>query len=164
LEHLFSSQPDLEQYEFVPKRAVDFAARDYEQLHGYLTEPAQFCRPGPLVLLVHGGTWGRDHGLFDSEVQWLADRGYACLQVNFRGSLGYGKRFFDLARREWGGRMQDDLTDAVGWAVQQGIAEPSRVAIMGMSYGGYAALASAALTRCVRGLTVASQPADPAGQ
>lgn len=146
LEHLFAGQPELEQYEFAPKQPFGFDARDGLRLHGYLTEPRGFARPGPLVLLPHGGPWARDYDGFDPVVQWLANRGWACLQVDFRGSLGYGKRLVALAKREWGGRMQDDLTDAVGWAVGQGLADPRRVAIMGASYGGYAALAGAALT------------------
>jgi dipeptidyl aminopeptidase/acylaminoacyl peptidase len=99
-----------------------------------------------MVLNVHGGPWGRDAWGFDSEAQWLANRGYLCLQVNFRGSTGYGKAFVNAGDREWGGKMQDDLTDAVAFAVSQGWADPARVAIYGGSYGGYAALAGAAFT------------------
>jgi dipeptidyl aminopeptidase/acylaminoacyl peptidase len=98
------------------------------------------------VLLVHGGPWHRDVWGYDPEAQWLANRGYACLQVNFRGSTGYGKRFLNAGNREWGAKMHDDLVDAVGWAIARGVADPGRVAIYGGSYGGYAALAGATFT------------------
>src|SRR5205807_10514661 len=95
---------------------------------------------------VHGGPWHREPWGYHREAQWLANRGYACLQVNFRGSTGYGKRFLSAGDREWGGKMHDDLIDAVRWAVRRGIADPARVAIYGGSYGGYAALVGAAFT------------------
>jgi dipeptidyl aminopeptidase/acylaminoacyl peptidase len=96
---------------------------------------------------VHGGPWARDDWGYDPEGQWLANRGYAVVQVNFRGSTGYGKTFLNAGNGEWGvGAMQHDLTDAVHWAEQQGIADPERVCILGGSYGGYAALAGLAFT------------------
>jgi dipeptidyl aminopeptidase/acylaminoacyl peptidase len=98
-------------------------------------------RPLPMVLYVHGGPWGRDYWGFDSIHQWLANRGYAVLSVNFRGSTGLGKNFINAGNLEWGGKMHDDLLDAVNWSVQQKIADPEKIAIMGGSYGGYAALA-----------------------
>ncbi|MCY0387300.1 S9 family peptidase [Robbsia sp. Bb-Pol-6] len=101
--------------------------------------------PAPLVLLVHGGPWARDHFGYDAQHQWLADRGYAVMSLNFRGSTGFGKAFVNAGDGEWGRKMDDDLLDAVDWAIAQGIADPDRVAIMGGSYGGYATLA--ALTR-----------------
>jgi dipeptidyl aminopeptidase/acylaminoacyl peptidase len=108
----------------------------------------------------HGGPHARDRWGFDPEVQWLANRGYAVLQVNFRGSSGYGKAFLDAGDRQWGRKMQEDLEDAVRWAVQQEIADPGRVAIYGGSYGGYAALAGAALSptlfRCAVALNAPS--------
>ncbi|MBI3195625.1 MAG: S9 family peptidase, partial [Ignavibacteriae bacterium] len=99
-----------------------------------------------LVLDVHGGPWARDVWGFNPEAQWFANRGYACLQINFRGSTGYGKNFLNAGDREWGAKMHDDLIDAVNWAIKQEIADPKRVAIYGGSYGGYAALAGAAFT------------------
>jgi dipeptidyl aminopeptidase/acylaminoacyl peptidase len=95
---------------------------------------------------VHGGPWARDVWGYDPQAQWLANRGYAVLQVNFRGSTGYGKKFINAGDREWGARMQDDLSDAVRWAVGKGIADAKRVAIFGGSYGGYATLAGLATT------------------
>jgi dipeptidyl aminopeptidase/acylaminoacyl peptidase len=95
---------------------------------------------------VHGGPWGRDNWGFDSEHQLLANRGYAVLSVNFRGSTGFGKSFVNAGDREWGGKMHNDLIDAVNWSIEKGIADPEKVAIMGASYGGYAALAGLTLT------------------
>src|SRR5207245_10347905 len=94
----------------------------------------------PLVLFVHGGHWARGYWGYSGPVQYLATRGYAVLQVNYRGSTGYGRRFMELAIGEYAGKMHDDLVDAVQWAVARGIADPARVAIYGGSYGGYAAL------------------------
>jgi dipeptidyl aminopeptidase/acylaminoacyl peptidase len=99
-----------------------------------------------MVLLVHGGPWHRDVWGYDPEAQWLANRGYACLQINFRGSTGYGKAFLNAGDKEWGGNMHNDLVDAVQWAVDQGVAERDRIAIYGGSYGGYAALVGATFT------------------
>lgn len=144
---LFTTRPDLEAYTLAPMEPVAFTARDGLEVHGYLTTPAGTDPAAlPTVLLVHGGPWHRDTWGYDPEAQWLANRGYACLQVNFRGSTGYGKRFLNAGNKEWGGRMHDDLVDAVRWAVERGIADPARLAIYGGSYGGYAALAGAALT------------------
>jgi dipeptidyl aminopeptidase/acylaminoacyl peptidase len=124
-----------------------FTARDGLTVHGYLSFPPGAARAGlPAVLNVHGGPWGRDVWGFNPEAQWLANRGYLCVQVNFRGSTGYGKRFLNAGDREWGRRMHDDLLDAVGWVVERGYADPNRVGIYGGSYGGYAALAGAAFT------------------
>ena len=103
-------------------------------------------QPLPMVLYVHGGPWARDYWGFDSIHQWLANRGYAVLSVNFRGSTGLGKNFINAGNLEWGRKMHDDLIDAVNWSVQQGIADPEEMAIMGGSYGGYAALAGLTFT------------------
>lgn len=130
-----------------PMTPIRFTARDGLEIHGYLTLPVGAeKRPPPLILLPHGGPWARDSWGYDREVQFLASRGYAVLQVNFRGSSGFGRQFMDAGDREWGARMQDDLTDAVQWAIAQGHADPARVGIMGASYGGYAALAGATFT------------------
>jgi dipeptidyl aminopeptidase/acylaminoacyl peptidase len=140
--------PDLVKYTFARMQPISFTARDGLTIHGYLTLPVSVePRHLPMVLMVHGGPWQRYVWGYDSGVQWLANRGYAVLQVNFRGSPGYGKAFFDAGDREvWGGKMQDDLTDGKRWAVQQGYADPKRVAITGHSYGGYAVLAGLAFT------------------
>jgi dipeptidyl aminopeptidase/acylaminoacyl peptidase len=125
---------------------VTIRAGDGLTLQGYLTLPKWGKKPFPMVLLVHGGPWARDGWGYDPEVQWLADRGYACLQINFRGSTGFGKKFVNAGNKEWGRKMQDDLSDAAVWAAQKGIADPERIGIMGASYGGYAALAAATFT------------------
>ncbi|MFK0249607.1 S9 family peptidase [Amycolatopsis azurea] len=124
-----------------------FAARDGLEVHGYLTFPAGNAEtPLPTVLLVHGGPWARDTWRLDPEVQWLADRGYLCIQVNYRGSTGYGKAHTAAGNREWGAKMHDDLLDAITFAVESGYADPDRIGIYGASYGGYAALAGASIT------------------
>jgi dipeptidyl aminopeptidase/acylaminoacyl peptidase len=124
--------------------AVD--ARDGLRLHGYLTRPPGYRPPGPLVIFVHGGHWLRDYWGYNAPVQFLASRGHAVLQLNYRGSTGYGRRFMEAAIGEYAGKMHDDLVDAVRWAVARGIADPRRVAIYGGSYGGYAALVGMTFT------------------
>jgi dipeptidyl aminopeptidase/acylaminoacyl peptidase len=144
---LFEHQPALSRYELAGMEPFSFTSRDGLTVHGYLTFPPGADRSGlPTVLNVHGGPWARDAWGFDPEAQWLANRGYLCVQVNYRGSTGYGKAFVNAGDREWGGRMQDDLTDAVAFVTAQGWADPARVAIYGGSYGGYAALAGATFT------------------
>jgi dipeptidyl aminopeptidase/acylaminoacyl peptidase len=125
---------------------VTFTSRDGLRLHGYLTRPPGFRAPGPMVLVVHGGHWARDHWGYDRVIQFLANRGYAVLQVNYRGSTGYGRRFMEAAIGEYAGKMHDDLIDGVRWAVARRIADPARVAIYGGSYGGYAALVGMTFT------------------
>ncbi len=141
-------RPDIDPNKMQPMRPIAFAARDGLQLHGYLTLPAGGeGKQVPLIIHPHGGPFGiRDSWGFDPEVQFLASRGYAVLQVNYRGSGGYGRDFINKGRRQWGRAMQDDLTDAVKWAIAQGIADPKRVAIYGASYGGYATLAGVTMT------------------
>ena len=128
-------------------KPIEFKARDGLAIHGYLTLPKDAApRNLPVVVNVHGGPWARDVWGFNPEVQFLADRGYAVLQINFRGSTGYGRRFWEASFREWGRKMQDDVTDGTQWLVDQGIADPARIAIYGGSYGGYPTLAGLAFT------------------
>ena len=144
---LFEHQPALTGYELAKMEPFSFAARDGLTVHGYLTFPPGAGRELlPAVLNVHGGPWARDTWGMDPEAQWLANRGYLSVQVNFRGSTGYGKDFVNAGDREWGAKMHDDLLDAVGFIVDQGFADPGKVAIYGGSYGGYAALVGAAFT------------------
>ncbi len=144
---LFEHQPELSKYELAAMEPFTYQARDGLTVHGYATFPPGKDRTDlPTALFVHGGPWGRDAWGYNPNAQWLANRGYLCLQVNFRGSAGYGKAFLNAGDREWGAKMQDDLSDAVAYAIGQGWADPAKVAIMGGSYGGYAALAGAAFT------------------
>ncbi len=144
---LFEARPELSRYDLAPMEPFSFTARDGLTIHGYATFPPGAGRRSlPMVLNVHGGPWARDAWGYDPEAQWLANRGYLCVQVNFRGSTGYGKAFVNAGDREWGGKMHDDLVDAVAYATGQGWADPARIAIYGGSYGGYAALAGAAFT------------------
>ena len=144
---LFDHMPDLKKYELAAMEPIHLQARDGLTIHGYITLPIWKQRKNlPMVLLVHGGPWGRDTWGYNSVAQWLANRGYACLQVNFRGSTGYGKTFVNAGDKEWAGKMHDDLVDAVYWAIKQGYADPKKVAIFGGSYGGYAALVGATFT------------------
>lgn len=147
LRHLFSHQPELERYRLARMEPFAFSARDGVTVHGYVTWPPGVERRGlPAVVNVHGGPWARHTFAFDEEAQLIANRGYACVQVNFRGSTGYGKHFRNLGAKQWGAAMQTDLLDALGHLVADGSVDPSRVAIMGCSYGGYAALVGAAFT------------------
>ena len=144
---LFEHQPELAKYELASMEPFSYQARDGLTIHGYLTFPPGADRSDlPTVLLVHGGPWARDAWGFDPEAQWLANRGYLCIQINFRGSAGYGKAFLNAGDREWGAKMQDDVSDAVAHAISRGWTDPAKVAIIGGSYGGYAALAGAAFT------------------
>jgi dipeptidyl aminopeptidase/acylaminoacyl peptidase len=144
---LFEARPELSGYELAAMEPFSFPARDGLTIHGYLTFPLGQDRANlPTVLFVHGGPWARDAWGFDPNAQWLANRGYLCIQVNFRGSAGYGKAFLNAGDREWGNNMQHDLSDAVAFSISRGWSDPARVAIMGGSYGGYATLAGAAFT------------------
>lgn len=150
LTKLFDSRPELAGAPLAKMRPVEIRSRDGKALVSYLTLPPgadeKPATPLPMVLLVHGGPWARDFYGFDREVQFLANRGYGVLQVNFRGSTGFGKGFTNAGNGAWGREMHDDLLDAVDWAVKQGYADPKRVAIMGGSYGGYATLAGLTFT------------------
>ncbi len=151
---LFTSQPELEKLPLVKMHPVMIPSRDGLELVSYLTLPkwsdpdgdGRPDKPLPLVLNVHGGPWARDDWGYNPEHQLLANRGYAVLAVNYRGSTGFGKEFLHKARREWAGKMHDDLVDAVNWAVEQKIAQRDKVAIMGASYGGYATLVGLTFT------------------
>lgn len=144
---LFYNRPALRDFTLAQMKPIALRARDGLDLHGYLTLPAGVNPKGlPAVMYVHGGPWHRDRWGFDPMVQWLANRGYAVLQINFRSSTGYGKAFLNAGNREWAGAMRTDLLDARDWMVAQGFADPARFAIMGGSYGGYAVLTALAFT------------------
>lgn len=146
-QRMFTENPVLDQQTFAPMESFHFQTSDGLTLYGYATYPVGMEHKNlPVVLLVHGGPQSRDHWGFSSEVQFLANRGYLVLQVNFRGSTGFGKKFLNAGDKQWGAAMQRDLTETVNYAVAQGWADAKRVAIMGGSYGGYAALAGAAFT------------------
>ena len=129
-----------------PLEPVSFEALDGLKIQGYLTRPTPDARNVPMVLVIHGGPYLRDEWGFNPTHQWLANRGYAVLSINYRGSTGFGKAFVIAADREWGGKMHDDLIAGVNWAVARGIADPKRVGFFGASYGGYAALTAATKT------------------
>jgi dipeptidyl aminopeptidase/acylaminoacyl peptidase len=152
---LYTLRPALSGKKLARMHPVTIPSRDGLELVSYLTTPPSADAdqdgkpdggPLPMVLSVHGGPWGRDTWGFDPVHQWLASRGYAVLSVNYRGSFGFGKRFLGAGDREWGGKMHDDLVDAVRWAVDQKIADPKKVAILGGSYGGYATLVGLSFT------------------
>ncbi|MBZ5648191.1 MAG: S9 family peptidase [Acidobacteriia bacterium] len=144
---IFSDRPKLEGYKLSPMKPISFKARDGMEIYGYLTLPAG-AEPKnlPMVEFVHGGPWGRDVWGFNRYAQWLSNRGYAVLQVNFRASTGYGKQYLNAGDREWGGKMHTDLLDGKQWVLQQGYVDPKKVCIMGGSYGGYATLAAVTFT------------------
>lgn len=147
LKFLFTTQPKLENYQLSPMEPITIKARDGLTLHGYLTLPAGMeARNLPTVLLVHGGPWVRDSWGLSPLVQWLANRGYAVLQINYRGSTGYGKAFLNAGDREWANKMHDDLLDGKEWMVSEGYADPEKIAIFGGSYGGYATLVALTFT------------------
>jgi dipeptidyl aminopeptidase/acylaminoacyl peptidase len=144
---LFNDRPALEKYKLANMQPISLQARDEMTIYGYLTLPVGLEPKNlPMVLNVHGGPWLRDMWGLENEAQWLANRGYAVLQINFRGSWGYGKAYLNAGNREWGGKMHDDLIDGKNWAVKQGYADPKQVCIMGLSYGGYATLVGLTFT------------------
>ena len=152
--YLFSNRTDLDEYQLTRMHSLTIKSRDGWNLVSYLTLPpdstpdgeARPSNPVPLVLLVHGGPWGRDIWGYDSQHQWLANRGYAVLSVNFRGSTSFGKEFTNAGNGEWADKMHDDLIDAVNWAIREKITQRDQVAIMGGSYGGYATLVGLTFT------------------
>jgi dipeptidyl aminopeptidase/acylaminoacyl peptidase len=139
--------PWLKEKDLAEMKPVSYTSRDGLTINGYLTlPPGRPAKQLPVVVNPHGGPWVRDVWGFDPEVQFLANRGYAVFQPNYRGSTGYGKRFWEAGFKQWGQGMQNDITDGVQWLIQQGIADPKRVAIYGGSYGGYATLAGVTFT------------------
>ena len=154
LTKLFVSRPELEGAALAPMRAVEIKTRDGLVETAYLTLPAGAdatgagvpAKPLPMVLFVHGGPWARDEYGYNGYHQWLANRGYAVLSVNYRGSTGFGKAFISAGDHQWGAKMHDDLIDALNWAIRHGVADPKRIAIMGGSYGGYATLVGMTFT------------------
>ena len=154
LQTLYVARPELQGAPLVDMHGVEIKARDGLILPSYLTLPKEADKNGdgkadkpvPLVLFVHGGPWGRDGHGYNGYHQWLANRGYAVLAVNFRASTGFGKKFLNAGNKQWGLAMHNDLLDAVDWAIKQGVTTKDKVAIMGGSYGGYAALAGVAFT------------------
>jgi len=147
VEHLFDLAPWLDREEMAPMKPISYTARDGLEIPGYLTlPPGEEPRNLPLVVHPHGGPWVRDSWGYRGEIQFLANRGCAVLQMNYRGSTGYGRKFMEAGFKQWGLAMQDDITDAVRWAIAEGIADPERIAIYGGSYGGYATLAGLCFT------------------
>jgi len=147
LTKLADVQPELKEEDMAEMKPVSYRSRDGLTIHGYLTLP-KGAEPKslPVVVNVHGGPWYRDSWGFNPEVQLLANRGFAVFQMNFRGSTGYGRKFWEAGFKQWGQKMQDDITDGVQWLISEGIADPKRIAIYGGSYGGYAALAGVTFT------------------
>ena len=144
---LFSNRPALEKFKLAKVRPIEYKARDGMTIYGYLTTPVdKEAKNLPMVIFPHGGPWGRDLWGFDPNAQWLANRGYAVLQPNFRASTGYGKQYLNAGDRQWAGTMHTDLLDGKDWVVGQGIADAKKVCIMGGSYGGYATLAGVAFS------------------
>ncbi len=139
--------PWLNEDDMAEMNPIKYESRDGLIIHGYLTLPKESNGKNlPVVVNPHGGPWARDTWGYKSEIQFLANRGYAVFQMNFRGSTGYGKKFWEISFKEWGKSMQDDITDGVNWLINEGIADPKRIAIYGASYGGYATLAGLTFT------------------
>ncbi|MBK7109233.1 MAG: S9 family peptidase [Bacteroidetes bacterium] len=146
LTHLANVSPWLDPNQLQSMQAIEYSSRDGLKIHGYLTLPADTKLPVPVIVNPHGGPWARDEWHFQPDVQFLANRGFAVLQMNFRGSTGYGRTFLESSFKEWGKKMQDDITDGVHWLIDKGIADKNRIGIYGGSYGGYATLAGLAFT------------------
>lgn len=144
---LVEVSPWLEEKYMADMQPIKYISRDGLTIHGYLTLPKGLTPNDlPVVINPHGGPWYRDYWGYNPEVQFLVNRGYAVLQMNFRGSTGYGRKFWEIGFKKWGKEMQDDITDGVKWLIEEGIADPKRVGIYGGSYGGYATLAGLAFT------------------
>jgi dipeptidyl aminopeptidase/acylaminoacyl peptidase len=144
---LANVSPWLDENKLAEMKPVEYKSRDGLTIYGYLTLPkGREQKNLPIVVNPHGGPWYRDRWTFNPEVQFLASRGYGVLQMNFRGSTGYGRHFWEISFKQWGKQMQDDISDGVKWLIEQGIADPKRVAIYGGSYGGYATLSGLAFS------------------
>ncbi len=142
LKKLADVSPWINEKELAPMKPVSYTSRDGLTINGYLTLPLGVeAKNLPVVMNIHGGPWARDYWTYNPEVQFLANRGFAVLQVNYRGSTGFGKNFWEASFKQWGKKMQDDVSDGVKWLIEQGIANPKKVGIYGGSYGGYATLA-----------------------
>ena len=147
LTELAKISPWLEEEHMAEMKPIKYKSRDGFTIHGYLTLPVGSDGKNlPVVVNPHGGPWARDTWGYRSEIQFLANRGFAVFQMNFRGSTGYGREFWEISFKQWGKSMQDDITDGVNWLIDEGIADPDRIAIYGASYGGYATLAGLAFT------------------
>jgi len=147
LQLLSDVSPWLPEQQLADMKPIRYTSRDGMTIHGYLTLPKGVAPKNlPVVVNPHGGPWARDVWGFNPEVQFLANRGYAVLQMNFRGSVGYGRKFWESSFKQWGKTMQDDVTDGVQWLIKEGIADPKRIGIYGASYGGYATLAGITFT------------------
>lgn len=148
LTKLADLSPWLNEEDMAYMKPISYKSRDGITIPGYLTLPINYKEGDKLPIIVnpHGGPWARDGWGFNPEIQFLANRGYGVLQMNFRGSVGYGREFWEISFKQWGKTMQDDITDGVQWIIEEGIADPDRIAIYGASYGGYATLAGLTFT------------------
>ena len=140
--------PWINEKDMATVKPIHYTASDGLIIHGYLTLPVgrENAKGLPVVIYPHDEPWARDHWEYNPAIQFLSNRGYAVLQMNFRGSTGYGKKFWTQSFKQWGRKMQDDITDGVHWLIKKGIADPKRIAIYGASYGGYAVLAGLTFT------------------
>lgn len=146
VKHMAEIAPWITEDDTVAMEPVKYTTSDGFEIEGYLSRPKGVEGPLPVIVNPHGGPWARDSWGYNSEVQFLCSRGYAVFQMNFRGSTGYGRRFLEASFKQWGLKMQDDITEGVEWLISQGIADPKRIAIYGGSYGGYATLAGICFT------------------
>lgn len=146
VKHMAEIAPWITEDDTVAMEPVKYTTSDGFEIEGYLSRPKGVEGPLPVIVNPHGGPWARDSWGYNSEVQFLCSRGYAVFQMNFRGSTGYGRRFLEASYKQWGLKMQDDITEGVEWLISQGIADPKRIAIYGGSYGGYATLAGICFT------------------
>ena len=148
LTKLADLSPWLNPDDMAEMQPISYQSRDGLTIHGYLTLPTNYKKGDkiPVVVHPHGGPWVRDYWGFSSQIQYLANKGYAVFQMNYRGSTGYGRKFWEISFKQWGKTMQDDITDGVNWLIEEGVADPNRIAIYGASYGGYATLAGLAFT------------------